>query len=71
MHKSKRDVYLYKFNNQNRQIMTTLSNTTMRDIVAKTSFEYGSLEADLMITSMGCGYSFIKSYIMSKSIQTK
>ena len=51
--------------------MTTLSNTTMRDIIAKTSFEYGSLESDLMITSMGCGYSFIKAYIMSKSIQTK
>jgi hypothetical protein len=49
--------------------MTTLLNTTLRDIISKTSFNYGSLEADLMLTSMNCGYGFIKAYVMAKSIQ--
>lgn len=50
-------------------IMTTLSNTTMKNVIAKTSFEYGSLESDLMICAMGSGYTFIQAYKMSKTLQ--
>jgi len=42
--------------------MTTLSNTTIKDIIAKTSFQEGTLKADLLITGMNCGFSFIQSY---------
>ena len=42
--------------------MTTLQNTTMRNVVAKTSFKYDSLQANLLLTGMNCGFSFIQSY---------
>ena len=48
--------------------MTTLSNTTMRDIIAKTSFKYGSLEAELLLTGMNCVYTFIEAYKMTKQL---
>jgi hypothetical protein len=42
--------------------MTTLQNTTIRNIVAKTSFKQDSLQANLLLTCMNCGFSFIQSY---------
>lgn len=42
--------------------MTTLQNTTTSDIIKKTSFKKGSLEAELLITGMNCGFTFIQSY---------
>ena len=48
--------------------MTTLSNTTMKNVVEKTSFKYGSLEAELLLTGMNCGLSFIKSYQIAKAL---
>jgi hypothetical protein len=49
-------------------IMTTLSNTTMRNVIAKTSFNYNSLEADLLLTGMNCGFSFIKAFKIAKQL---
>ena len=51
--------------------MTNLSNTTIKKIIAKTSFKEKSLEADLLITAMNCGFSFIKSYKIAKLLTTK
>lgn len=48
--------------------MTTLKNTTMTQIIAKTSFKKGSLEANLLLTGMNAGNSFIKSFIMVKAL---
>ena len=48
--------------------MTTLQNTTIRNVVAKTSFNYGSLESDLLLTGMSAGLTFIKSYIIAKAL---
>jgi hypothetical protein len=48
--------------------MTTLYNTTIKNIIEKTSFEKDSLRAKLLITCMGCGFSFIKSFKMAKQL---
>tara|TARA_R110002167_G_scaffold255279_1_gene461679 strand:- start:323 stop:475 length:153 start_codon:yes stop_codon:yes gene_type:complete len=48
--------------------MTTLLNTTMENVIAKTSFNYNSLEADLLITGMSCGFSFIKAFKVAKQL---
>ena len=48
--------------------MTTLSNTTIRNVIAKTSFNYNSLEADLLLTGMNCGFSFIKAFKVAKQL---
>ena len=48
--------------------MTTLSNTTIKNVVSKTSFKHNSLQANLLITGMNCGLSFIKSYKIAKAL---
>lgn len=48
--------------------MITLSNTTRKNIIEKTSFKLNSLEADLLITGMNCGYTFIQSFKMVKQL---
>lgn len=48
--------------------MTTLQNTTIRDIISKTSFKQGSLEAELLITLMASGFNFIQSIRMAKKL---
>ena len=48
--------------------MTTLSNTTIKNIISKASFKEGSLKANLLITGMNCGFSFIKSYKIAKEL---
>lgn len=48
--------------------MTTLQNTTINEIISKTSFEKGSLKANLLLTGMNCGFTFIKSFIIAKQL---
>ena len=48
--------------------MTTLLNTTMENVIAKTSFNYNSLEAELLITLMTCELSFIKAFKIAKQL---
>jgi len=48
--------------------MTTLKNSTILEIISKTSFKPYSLAADLLITGMNCGFSFILSYKMAKQL---
>jgi|TARA_R110000823_G_scaffold42171_2_gene110624 hypothetical protein len=61
-------IILQYINKTKTDIMTTFKNTTMTDIVAKTSFKWDSLEADLLLTGMNCGLTFIKSYKMAKEL---
>ena len=48
--------------------MTTLLNTTMENVIAKTSFNYNSLEAELLITLMTYEFSFIKAFKIAKQL---
>lgn len=50
--------------------MTTLQNTTMRNVISKTSFKQGSLEAELLIILMASGFNFIQSFRMTKKLTT-
>ena len=51
--------------------MTTLQNTTIADIIKKTSFKKDSIQADLLITGMNAGLTFIKSFKMAKVLTLK
>ena len=46
--------------------MTTLKNTTIKNIIEKTSFKKDGLQANLLITGMNCGFTFIQSFKNSK-----
>jgi len=48
--------------------MTTLQNTTIKNVISKTSFKPNSIEANLLLTGMNCGFSFIKSYKLAKAL---
>ena len=46
--------------------MTTLQNTTIKNVISKTSFKPNSIQANLLLTGMNCGFSFIESFKMAK-----
>lgn len=46
--------------------MTTLENTTITDIIKKTSFKFGSGQAQLLLQLMAHGRSFIQALRMTK-----
>jgi hypothetical protein len=48
--------------------MTTLQNTTIKNVISKTSFKPNSLQANLLLTCMNCGFSFIKSFKLAKEL---
>ena len=48
--------------------MTTLQNTTIKNIISKTSFKPYSLGADLLIAGMNCGFTFITSFKLAKQL---
>ena len=48
--------------------MTNLQNTTISEIISKTSFKQYSLGSDLLITGMNCGFTFIQAYKMAKQL---
>jgi len=48
--------------------MTTLQNTTMENVISKTSFEPNSLEAELLIKLMSSGFTFITSFKFAKQL---
>ena len=48
--------------------MTTLQNTPIKDVISKTSFKQGSLEAELLIQLMALGFNFIQSFRIAKKI---
>jgi hypothetical protein len=50
--------------------MTTLRNYTIKEIINKTSFKQGSLSANILLTAMNSGISFIKAFKMAKQLTT-
>jgi hypothetical protein len=53
-----------------QNIMTTLQNTSIKNVISKTSFKPNSIEANLLLTGMNCGFSFIKSFKLAKALTT-
>jgi|AntAceMinimDraft_12_1070368.scaffolds.fasta_scaffold239087_2 hypothetical protein len=50
--------------------MTTLSNTTISKVIAKTSFKKNSVEGDLLILLMAQGRNFITAFKMVRVYQS-
>lgn len=50
--------------------MTTLSNTTIADVIAKTSFKQNTVEGNLLILLMAQGKSFITAFKMVRVYQS-